>query len=181
MSKGATAVSVIALLVGVTAIGFGYFGVYDTIRPKTVDPLTSYILLSELLDPPTNVLDTWYTSYEGTRVTSGTIFISEITTTISITGIQNVNLYLCFMSEIVVTGGSNPYYLRFYVDGSPVGFTRIGMNHNWTSVSLQTVVEGVEPGTHTIQVQLSISGGSSVRVGYVGVGYGITLFIQSYI
>ena len=49
MSKGATAISLIALIVGLTTFGFGYFEIYDRLRPRSVDPLTSYILLTDQL------------------------------------------------------------------------------------------------------------------------------------
>ncbi len=180
MSKGATALSIIALVVGLTTFGFGYFEIYDRLRPRSVDPLTSYILLTEWLDPPTEILETWFISYSGSDITSGTLILGA-SATIVITGIEDVNLYLCFMSEVLIVNGINMYSLQFLVDGSPVGLIRTGLNNNWTSISLQTVVTGVKPGTHTIQIQASISGGASVRVGYPAAGYGQNLLIQSYI
>ncbi|MFX1452154.1 MAG: hypothetical protein ACFFCM_15060 [Promethearchaeota archaeon] len=172
-------ITIIALVIGAFGFTFGYLAMT---QPGTINP----IVLSQIagtrkeaieLD---DVIQTWYNFYEDgvstTSVAPNFVNITQMNTTIQITGNKNVSLYLCFNS-IGKNDADEYLYLRFALNGIAQDPPQLRIQYSgWQTLYLQQIITNVTPGQHLIQVQYCGSAGNTL----VGdTDYGMSLVIQS--
>ena len=143
--KKTTIVSIIALILGASGLGYGLF---------------SGVTMQSIIYTKSGVQKTWFISDATDYSKSSTPLALLGTMNLTVQVNAGESLHANFQGNVRISTSTQSIGFTIYIDGAETDYAYC-FNEDYISISLQILEKGLTPGAHTILVMWGLSGAAT--------------------